>query len=122
MLAVHAQELLSPKTDRPLMVYASLSYVVWDWMRLGVFTGSRVSEYAQSGFRKNHRFQVFPINEDTGVWAGQPLAFIRVDFKFFDKKQCCVPLSVLHVSHRKGLVSTVHIRFRYDKSSENFLI
>jgi hypothetical protein len=121
MLAVHAQELLSPKTD-PLTVYTSLSYVVWDWMRLGVFTGSRVSEYAQSGLRKNHRFQVIPINKDTGAWAGQPLAFIRADFEFFDAKQRRVPLSALHDSHRKGLVSTVHIRFRYDKSSENFSI
>ena len=121
MLAVHAQQLLSTDPD-PLGVYASLSYVVWDWMRLGVFTGSRVSEYAQSGLRKHHRFQVIPSNKDTGEWAGQPLAFIREDFQFFDARQRLVPLLELHSAHGKGLVSTVHIRFRYDKSSENFSI
>jgi hypothetical protein len=121
MLAVHAQQLLSSHSD-PRRIYFSLSYVVWDWMRLGVFTGSRVSEYAQSGLRKNHRFQVIPTNQDTSEWAGQPLAFIRKDFQFFDAQQRLVPLSSLHSSHVKGLVATVHLRFRYDKSSENFSI
>jgi hypothetical protein len=78
MLAVHAKHLLSPHPD-PLTVFIGLSYVVWDWLRLGVFTGSRVSEYAQSGLRKHHRFQVIPTNKDTGIWAGQALAFIRAD-------------------------------------------
>ena len=121
MLAVHAEQLLSPSKD-PLVVYTSLSYAVWDWLRIGVFTGSRVSEYAQSGLRRNQRFQVIPLNKDTGAWAGQPLAFIREDFQLFDAKQSLVQLSMLHSSHRKGLVCTVHIRFRYDKSSDNFSI
>ena len=74
--------------------FLQTEYVVWDWLRLGVFTGSRLSEYAQSNLRKGQRFQVVPSSDDTGVWAGQPLAFIREDFTFFDNKDC-----VVHTRH-----------------------
>jgi hypothetical protein len=121
MLAVHAQSLQSSSLDS-LATYFSLPYVVWDWLHLGVFTGSRVSEYAQSKLRKDQRFQIIPTSKDTGIWAGQPLAFIREDFQFFDASHRLVPLLTLFKSHRAGLVRMVHIRFRYDKSSENFSI
>jgi hypothetical protein len=32
----------------PTKVFLQKDYVVWDWLRLGAFTGSQVSEYAQS--------------------------------------------------------------------------
>jgi hypothetical protein len=97
-------------------------YVVWDWLRLGVFTGSRLSEYAQSNLRRGQRFQVVPSSDDTGIWAGQPLAFLRDDFTFYDSADCLVPHSTLHDRHSKKQVTMVHIRFRYDKSAKKFSV
>ncbi len=74
----------------PTKVFLQKDYAVWDWLRLGVFTGSRVSEYAQSNLRRGQRFQVVPTNEDTGVWGGQPLAFLRGDFTFYDSSDCII--------------------------------
>jgi hypothetical protein len=121
MLAVHAKALRLSSEASPESFYG-LPYVVWDWLRLGVFTGSRVSEYAQSKLAKNQRFQVIPTSQDTGIWAGQPLAFIRADFQFYDASHRLVPPLDLFLAHRKGLVRMVHIRFRYDKSTKNFSI
>jgi hypothetical protein len=89
---------------------------------LGVFTGSRLSEYAQSKLVANQRFQTIPHNADAGCWAGQPLAFICPDFEFFDALHRLVPLSDLFSSHKQGLVLTVHVCFRFDKSTENFSV
>jgi hypothetical protein len=50
------------------------------------------------------------------------LAFTRDDFQFFDAEACRVPHSAVHSQHKLGKVQSVHIRFRYDKSSENFSI
>jgi hypothetical protein len=121
MLAVHATSVLQCAPD-PYFSYLSLPYAVYDWLRLGVFTGSRLSEYAQSNLVAKQGFQTIPNNKDAGQWAGQPLAFIRADFEFFDQHHRLVQLSTLFTSHRKGFVSTVHIRFRFDKSAENFSI
>jgi hypothetical protein len=118
MLAIHAKTVLKCASD-PYSLFLSLPYAVYDWLRLGVFTGSRLSEYAQSNLVAKQRFQVIPHNKDAGCWAGQPLAFIRADFEFFDQSHHLVPLSTLFAAHRKDLVRTVHIRFRFDKSAEN---
>ena len=47
MLADHARVLLK-KPKAHSCSFVGLDYAVWDWLRLGVFTGSRLSEYAQS--------------------------------------------------------------------------
>ena len=100
-------------------------YVVWDWLHLGIFTGLCLSEYTQSNLWRGQRFHVVPSSDDTGVWAGQPLAFIHDDFMFYEGSDCLVPHSTLYSRHSKKQVSMVHIRFRYDKSAiswyKNFL-
>jgi hypothetical protein len=106
----------------PTTAFLQKDYVVWDWLRLGVFTGSRVSEYAQSNLRRGQRFQTIPSSDDTGIWAGQPLAFIREDFTFYDNKDCLVPQTDIYRLHQKKQVTMVHIRFRYDKSADNFSV
>ena len=122
MLEIHASYHLKRMKMDPYTTFLSLNHVVWDWLHLGVFTGSRVAEYAQSGLKKHQRFQCIPNTADAGQWAGQPLAFMRQDFKFFDKNQCCVPQEQVHSHHKKGLIHTFHIRFRFDKSKQNFVI
>jgi hypothetical protein len=121
MLAMHARTLTSSQRDSVASFYA-LDHVVWDWLRLGVFTGSRVAEYAQSALRRNQRFQCIPCTADAGQWAGLPLAFIRADFVFYDTSHCCLPHSQLMLAHGKGTIAMVHVRFRFDKSKHNFSI
>jgi hypothetical protein len=122
MLQVHAAQRLKTRPKDSYGQFYSLDHVVWDWLRLGVFTGSRVAEYAQSGLRKNQRFQCIPQTSDAAQWAGQPIAFTRADFELYDDSHCCVPHPNIHRSHRKGTLRAVHIRFRFDKSKQNFTI
>ena len=96
------------------------SCAVHNWTSLGVFTGSRVGEYAQSKPTKGVPFARIPLNEDAGVWAGQPLAFIREDFSFFDNAGRQLPSTNIAILSKS--TSAVHIRFRYDKSPTNFSV
>jgi hypothetical protein len=122
MLAAHAKCYLKTKAKDSHSQFSNLNHVVYDWLRLGVFTGSRVAEYAQSGLKRNQRFQCIPNSKDAGQWAGQPLAFIRADFQFYNKAHCCIPHTQVYTEYRKGLLQTLHIRFRFDKSKHNFVI
>jgi hypothetical protein len=93
---------------------------IFDWTRLGVFTGSRLGEYGQSKPRKGELFAKVPDSADAGVWANTPLAFIRSDFTFFDASRCALTPGDLSLLHRHAV--EVHIRFRFDKSNLNFSI
>jgi hypothetical protein len=119
MLATQAR-FLATSTLPPNQTFLTQEYVVWDWLRLGIFTGSRLSEYGQSNLRRGQRYQVIPSSEDTGIWAGQPLAFIRADFTFYDASDCLIAHDAIFHCHRKKQITMVHIRFRYDKSADNF--
>jgi hypothetical protein len=93
---------------------------IFDWAVLGVFTGSRLGEYGQSKPRRGELFAVVPTTRDAGEWAGTPLAFMRSDFSFFDAQRCLMSCS----DTRQLLQSAteVHVRFRSDKSPNNFSI
>lgn len=106
----------------PMDSFLSVEHAVFDWCRLGLFTGSRVSEYAQTRLRKGTRFNVIPATPDAGIWAGQALAFLRTDFLFYSANHELVPMTDVVALHRKGGVAEVHVRFRFDKSPTNFSI
>jgi hypothetical protein len=106
----------------PILAFLSMPHAAIDWCRLSLFTGSRFTEYGQSGLRKGIHFNTIPQSADAGIWAGQALAFIHTDFTFFDPQHMTIALSSVHRHHRQGLVSEVHIRFRIDKSPRNFRI
>jgi hypothetical protein len=95
---------------------------VYDWTRLGIFTGSRVAEYAQTRLKKGIRYNIIPTSTSAGEWAGKPLAFIRSDFTFYDPSHTLIEHSQLQRRHIQGQVQSVHIRFRFDKSPKNFSI
>jgi hypothetical protein len=97
----------------------STEAAVFDWLRLGCFTGSRVGEYAQS-HAKLHHFARVPHNADAGKWAGTPIAFCQDDFTFYTKDMNSVQPHLLQ--HKESTIHFVHIRFRYDKSKNNFTI
>ena len=103
-------------------MFTGLAFVVWDWLRLGVFTGSRLAEYAQSNLRAHQRYQTIPTTSDAGQWAGMALAFTAEDFTFFDAGHCCVPKADIVREYKQHTLCTVHIRFRFDKSKTNFSI
>jgi hypothetical protein len=105
-----------------LDTFLRVEYTVYDWTRLGLFTGSRVAEYAQTRLKKGIRYNVIPRTKDAGIWAGQALAFIRDDFTFYDARHTLVDTARLHSLYLLGHVQSVHIRFRFDKSPRNFSI
>jgi hypothetical protein len=121
MLQVHAT-MLSATASGHQTSFTGLEYVVWDWLRLGVFTGSRLAEYAQSNLRASQRFQTIPNTLDSGKWAGMALAFLAEDFTFFDFQHCCVPHADIVHEYKQKRIQMVHIRFRFDKSKTNFSI
>jgi hypothetical protein len=90
---------------------------VFDWTRLGVFTGSRAAEYAQTTGSAT-RFSAIPTCVDAGEWASCPLAFMACDFIFYDAHEKQIRHSRLCTKE----AYEVHIRFRFDKSPKNFTI
>jgi hypothetical protein len=94
-----------------LATFLRREYAVYDWTRLGIFTGSRVAEYAQTRLKKGIRYNVIPTSDDAGIWAGQALAFLRDDFIFYDTNHTLIEHSQLHRQHLQGHVQSVHIRF-----------
>lgn len=110
------------KVMEAIKVFCSKEYAVYDWTRLGVFTGSRIGEYGQSKVPKGQRWATIPQTADAGVWAGMPLAFIALDFTFYDENMIQLPHSYAHCPKRSSRIHEVHIRFRFDKSVTNFSI
>ena len=105
------------KMDKSFLL--GLEAAVFDWTRLGCFTGSRANEYAQTTARRNDYSRV-PNLPDAGEWAGMPLAFVDIDFTFYTKDSIRIPLAELRL--RQAEVYELHVRFRYDKSQQNFTI
>ena len=87
----------------------SLSAVVWDTAILGVFTGSRVSEYAQSQRPKGVVFHTVPVNAASDTDGGKPIVFMLSDFKFYSTARLKVHHSNAHI------VAYVNILFRFTK-------
>src|SRR6056300_546661 len=98
-------------------------YAVYDWLRLGVFTGFRVSEYAQAKVTKGCQFLAIPANYDVPEdQRRKPLAFISSDFIFFTTDLHEIPHQNVMAFHRKGKVQYVQLCWRFDKSANNFVI
>ena len=91
--------------------------VVYDWVRLGLFTGSRGNEYLQTtGTRLE--FSATPEEPSSGDWGGKPLAFILDDFTFLRHGVILTVTDLLDPTHPPD---EVWIRFRFDKGSNNFV-
>jgi hypothetical protein len=96
---------------------------VYDWIRLGLITGSRISEYGQtSSSTSGSRFARIPNSSDAGIWANQPLAFIESDFVFFNQASILVDNQFCLVNTALDHIHELHLRFRFDKSKTNFTI
>ena len=110
------------KTEDAMSIFLSFDYVVYDFERLSIYTGSRISEYGQNKKPKGKSFAIVPVSPDSGVWGGSPLAFIDADFVFYDTSLICLPNSACLSQNANTVIMSVHIRFRFDKSKTNFSI
>jgi hypothetical protein len=63
-------------TARSGAAFLGQQFAIFDWTQLGIFTGSRLSEYGQSKPQRGEHFAVVPSSTHAGVWAGTPVAFI----------------------------------------------
>jgi hypothetical protein len=100
-------------------VSLDLKAAIFDWIRLGTFTGSRIAEVAQTQGSHDCISRV-PADPGAGDWKTDPIAFIAEDFTFFASNN--VQLSRKQILQHPEWVHVVHIRFRYDKSPRNSVI
>ena len=105
-----------------LQTFLSKEYACYDWTRLGLFTGSRISEYGQSKIPSGQRYASVPLTPDAGIWAGTSIAFIASDFTFYDNRARLLPAATCRRSDATDRIEEVHIRYRYDKSRDNFTV
>jgi hypothetical protein len=124
-------------THGALPSFLSRDYSVYDWIRLGLFTGSRISEYGQVSWNMTaaspsrprtstasspKRYARVPTAKSAGPWAGTSIAFIASDFTFWNHSSCSLPLATAIQPTAHRIIAEVHIRFRFDKSKHNFTI
>ena len=103
--------------------FVGVEYCVYDWLRLGAFTGFRPSEYAQTKVGKGQQFLAIPDNPDVPEdQRGKPIAFVAEDVTFYTRDEVLIPHAHLMVYHRKGLVHFLQLRWRFDKSTANFVL
>jgi hypothetical protein len=86
--------------------------LVFDTQCLGVFTGSRVSEYAQSKGTVHDISRV----PDTGL----PIAFMASDFVFLSAQHVILSHPDVHMDASKAV--QMQITFRHDKSGRNYSV
>lgn len=99
--------------------FLSRPAAVHDFACLCAFTGSRAGEYAQTKAKRGI-YNRIPFSADAGEWAGMPLAFIRADFTFWSENG--TELNKADLPSLRKQANEVYIRFRYDKSLNNFTI
>jgi hypothetical protein len=100
--------------------HLDLLTTVFDWVRLGIFTGSRAGEYAQT-VASSGSFSRVPLSwAPPPEWRNMPVAFIASDFTFTDKALNVIPLTQALKSPK--LCHRLQLRFRYDKGPTNFSI
>jgi hypothetical protein len=105
----------------PTGAFLDRQFCVYDWMRLGLFTGFRISEYGQSRLMAGQRYQVIPDSSDVPHnYRQTPLAFVRSDFLFFDQASHIIDHAMLAERHAINEVQSLEITWRYDKSANNF--
>ena len=98
--------------------HQDLLHSVFDWIRLGVFTGSRSGDCAQTTTPKGSFSKVPDSWAPPPKWQNQPLVFILSDFTLLDKHICVIlPHEALKNPKR---CCWIQIRYRFDKSATNF--
>lgn len=96
--------------------FTSKNSLIFDTQCLGLFTGSRVSEYCQSKGSRNSVSRV-PVQPGCPPSSGLPIAFIASDFVFLSKEGTILPHTT--VFSNSASAHQLQITFRHDKSGRN---
>jgi hypothetical protein len=93
--------------------------LIFDTQQLGIFTGSRVSEYAQT---KGSRSCVSRVPQQPGLPPDStlPVAFVASDFVFLADNGRILPHKELFSDPKQA--KSLHITFRHDKSGRNYCV
>lgn len=114
MFQTFRQQVQDQELQDPRLFLSKLS-LIFDTQCLGIFTGSRVSEYAQSQGTRDTVSRV-PVRRGTTAAQALPIAFVAGDFEFLSSDGRTVPHEELH----RVIPVQLNITFRYDKSGRNF--
>jgi hypothetical protein len=109
---VAKQESLNPK-----IAFLDLHSLVYDTQILGIFTGSRVSEYAQSKGKRSMVSRV-PARPGTKATSAKAVAFVASDFEFLSASGRTVAHTTLF--HSPDAATQLNITFRHDKSGRSY--
>jgi len=118
MLSTFHQQVQKQESRTPKQAFLGLHSLVFDTQTLGIFTGSRVSEYAQPKSRKT--VSRVPSRPGAAKTTALPIAFIARDFEFLCAEGRSLPHSV--VLDNAAIAVQLNITFRYDKSGRNFTV
>jgi hypothetical protein len=99
--------------------FLGLQSLIFDTQCLGVFTGSRVSEYAQSKGKVTTVSRV-PQQSKSSTTPALAVAFVASDFTFLSAEGTVIPHKVLFLNPSRA--EQLQIRFRHDKSGRNHTI
>jgi hypothetical protein len=106
------REQMDPKHE-----FLGLHSLVFDTQILGIFTGSRVSEYAQGSRKQISRV---PQRPGTTGPPALPIAFVAADFTFLSAQGHIIPHVDVFANPDRPV--QVNVLFRYDKSGRNFVV
>jgi hypothetical protein len=123
--ALRACFLLESTKTSVAQVFLISEHAVCDWLRVGLFAGSRISEHGQTSSSESpgcSRFAHTPNSSNAGIWANQPLAFIEADFVFFNRASLLIDNHFCLVNTALDHIHEIHLRFRFDKLKPNFTI
>jgi hypothetical protein len=95
-------------------VFLISEHAVCDWLCLGVFTGSRTSEYGQTSTAKSSLGKCYacvPNSPAAGIWANQQLAFIEADFVFYSAQAILIDQGFCLLETALNHIWELHLRF-----------
>lgn len=120
--ALKAQLQQQALTAYATLLFCSIKYVVYNWTKLGLFTGSCISKYGQAKVQKGQQFATILRSPNAHKWAGWPIAFIAGNFTFYGKILINIPQEHCMTIEKAHLINEVHIWFCFDKSTTHFSI
>jgi hypothetical protein len=122
------QELVQAQ-GKQTAAFLSREYTVYNWNRITVFTGSCIVKYSQSAGRTGDSakaktqagsvYATVPNLAAAGSWAGQALAFIAEDFRFWAQNMCQLDPSTCLDDDAFDQIYEIHIRFRFEDASNS---
>lgn len=111
----HVRQYTRHRNDRHL----DKDPAIFNWKVLGIFTGCRSCEYAQTAARRG-TFATIPDSMAADSNRNLPIAFTATDFLYLDNQRNIISHDVaLRKPHK---VVRLRLQFRFDKSGRNFTV